>query len=71
MSRPYFSLGTLLQMVLSAGVAFAALKSPSELWASALFTTAVAFLLVAVLMAVHRRDRARAYWLGFALFAWL
>ena len=71
MSRPRFSLGTLLLMVLSAGVAFAALKSPSELWASALFTPAVAVLLVAVLLAVHRRDRARAYWLGFALFGWV
>ena len=71
MSRPHFSLGTLLLMVLSAGVAFAALKSPSELWASALFTTAVAVLLVAVLWAVHRRDRSRAYWLGFALFGWV
>jgi hypothetical protein len=71
MSRPRYSIGTLLLMVLFAGVAFAPLKSPSELWASALFTLAVAFLLVAVLLAVHRRVRARAYWLGFALFGWV
>ena len=71
MSRPRFSLGTLLLMVLFAGVAFAALKSPSDTWASALFTAAVAVLLVAVLLAVHRRDRGRAYWLGFALFGWV
>ncbi len=71
MSRPRFSLGTLLLAVLSAGVAFAALKSPSELWASALFTTAVAVLLVATLMAIHRRERGRAYWLGFALCGWV
>ena len=57
MSRPHFSLGTLLLAVLSAGVAFAALKSPSDTWASALFTTAVAVLLVATLGAVHRRER--------------
>ena len=48
MSRPHFSLGTLLVIVLFAGVAFAALKSPSDTWASALFTTAVAVLLVGV-----------------------
>ncbi len=71
MSRPHFSLGTLLLAVLFAGVAFAALKSPSETWASALFTLAVAVLLVATLGAVHRRERGRAYWLGFALFGWV
>jgi len=71
MSRPHFSLGTLLLAVLSAGVAFAALKSPSDTWASALFTLAVAVLLVATLGAVHRRERGRAYWLGFALFGWV
>lgn len=70
MSRLHFSLGTLLLAVLSAGVAFAALRSPSDTWASALFTLAVALLLVATLRAVHRRDHIRAYWLGFALFGW-
>ena len=71
MGRPRFSLGTLLLLVLSTGVAFAALKSPSNLWASALFTLAVAVLLVATLGAVHRHDRSRAYLLGFALFGWV
>ncbi|MEJ7637741.1 MAG: hypothetical protein WKF75_07055 [Singulisphaera sp.] len=69
MSRPHFSLGTLLLAVLSAG-------SPSPPWGGighlggGLFTLAVAVLLVATLGAVHRRDHIRAYWLGFALFGW-
>jgi hypothetical protein len=57
-------------VVLSIGVGFAALKGPSRLWASALFTVTLAVLLGASFGAVARRGLERMAWIGFAVFGW-
>jgi hypothetical protein len=58
-------------IVLFVGFGFAALRSGSALWASAVFTLTVAALSAAVLGVMARRGRARMTWAGFALFAWV
>jgi hypothetical protein len=68
--RVRFSLAALLTAVLAIGVACAALRYASELWASAAFSRALVLLLGAVLGALFRRSASRAFWVGFALFGW-
>jgi hypothetical protein len=52
------------------GVGFAALREASDLWESGIFTVTVGILMISTLLAVHRSESRRAYWLGFALFGW-
>jgi hypothetical protein len=68
MTRLRFTLAELMAAVIFIELGFAALRSASPLWASAVFTLTVAVLLVAVLGAMARRGRARMTWAGFALF---
>jgi hypothetical protein len=70
MRRFRFSIAHLLLLVLFSGVGFAALRSPSQLWASGWFSAALATLTIAVLVAVYRRGRRRAFWVGFASCGW-
>jgi hypothetical protein len=58
----------LMLSVLPVGVGLAALRDPSELWASALFTLTLLALLVSVLGTVARRGASQMAFLGFALF---
>jgi hypothetical protein len=69
MRRFRFSIGTLLLAVLAGGVGLAALRESTDAWDSGVFSVAVAMLLIAVLLALHREGARRAFWLGFALFA--
>jgi hypothetical protein len=66
-----FTIATLLGLVLFLAVGFAALREATELWDGAVFCTTLGVLSASVLLAVHRTDRRRAFWLGFALFGWL
>ena len=68
MRRFRFHLSTMLLIVLLTGVGFAALRESDEIWDSEVFTLVLAVLLVSILLAVHRTEKRRAYWLGFALF---
>jgi drug/metabolite transporter (DMT)-like permease len=63
-----FSIGSLLAVIGILGVALAALRNPSYLWATAAFTAALAAVVAAVVNTVLGRGARRAYWLGFALF---
>jgi hypothetical protein len=63
-----FSIGSLLAVIGIFGVALAALRNPSYLWANAAFTTALLAVTAAVVNTVYGRGGKRAYWLGFALF---
>ncbi len=63
--RPRITIAALVAFVAFCGVGLAALRNPHEIWASALFTTALALVLTATLGA--RRNRA---WLGYATFGW-
>src|SRR5690348_358666 len=70
MSRIRFTIASLLVVVLLVAVGFAALREASDPWDSGVFTLALAILLVSILLAVHRTESRRAFWLGFALFGW-
>jgi hypothetical protein len=68
MGRFRFSIAGLMGVVVFAGAGVAALREATSLWDSALFTAALATLLVAATLALYRDGRGRAFWLGFALF---
>ena len=68
MRRFRFHIGTLLATVLILGIAFAALRESNQIWDSGAFTLTLGILLTSVLLAVHRIEKRRALWLGFALF---
>ena len=68
MRRFRFRLGTLVILIIVLGVGFAALRESNDLWDSGLLTLTLTVLLISILLAVHRTERRRAFWLGFALF---
>jgi hypothetical protein len=70
MKRIRFNIASLLIVILIVGVGFAALRESNNLWDSGLFTLTVGVLLISVLLAVHRKEATRAFWLGFVLFGW-
>jgi hypothetical protein len=65
-----FSIASLLLVVLFVAVAFAALRKADDLWDSIVFSLTVGLLLASVLLAIHRTESRRAFWLGFALCGW-
>ena len=71
MRRIRFNIASLLGVILVLGVGFAALRESSDLWESGLFTATLGVLLISILLAVHRTESRRAFWLGFALFGWI
>ncbi len=70
MRIPRFTIRSLLGVVLFVAIAVAALRASTDAWDGWLFALTSLILLTTVLLAVHRTDRKRAYWLGFALFGW-
>jgi hypothetical protein len=71
MGRFRITIARLLLVVAYCGVMFAALRSPSWIWASTIFSLVVASLAAATLTAVYRLGARRAFWTGFALCGWL
>jgi hypothetical protein len=67
MRRIRFNIASLLLVVLMLSVGFAALRESSDLRDSALFTLTLGVLLVSILLAIHRSESRRAYWMGFSL----
>lgn len=70
MRLPRYKIRTLLGVVLFVAIGVAALRAADDVWDGCLLGLTSLCLLTAVLLAVHRTDRRRAYWLGFALFGW-
>lgn len=70
MRRFRFSIAGLLGVVSFIAVALAALRASTAAWDGCLLGLALAVLLTATLLAVHRTHHKRAYWLGFVLFGW-
>ena len=68
MKRIRFNIASLLVVVLLLAVSFAGLREATELWDSGLFTLTLGVLLISILLAVHRTEKRRPFWLGFALF---
>jgi hypothetical protein len=71
MRRFRFHLGTIVIVVLFIGVGIAALRESNEIWDSGIFSVTFGVFLVSILLAIHRTERRRAFWLGFALFGWI
>jgi hypothetical protein len=67
MKRIRFNIATLLVVVLFVAVGFAGLRQADEMWDSGLFTVTIGVLLISILVAIHRPEKRRAFWLGFAL----
>ncbi len=68
MRRIRFTIANLLVVVLFVSVGFAALRESSDLWDIGLFSLTLGVLLISILLAVHRTESRRAFWLGFAIF---
>jgi hypothetical protein len=67
MRRPRFNIDSLVLLVVVSAIGVAALRESSDIWDGGLLGLTLLILLVAVLLAIHRTDRRRAYWLGFTL----
>ncbi len=63
-----FTIASLLVVVFLVGVGFAGLREANESWDSGLFSLTIAVLLLSIVLAIHRAEKRRAFWLGFALF---
>jgi hypothetical protein len=70
MKRVRFNIASLLSVILVIGVGFAALRESSDLWDSGFLTLTLTALLISILLAVHRTESRRSFWIGFALFGW-
>jgi hypothetical protein len=70
MRRPRSSIGSALRIIGILGVALAAFRDPSYLWANITFSTAFAALVLAIVNVLYSRGARRAYWTGFALCGW-
>ena len=66
MTRFQFSIASLLVVVLFLAVGFAALRESGDLWDSGLLSLTIGVLLISILLAFHRTETRRAFWLGFA-----
>ena len=62
-----FSIRHLLVATAAIATGCAALLNANEWWVSGLLSGTLAMLVVAIMLAVYRRERARAFWFGFAL----
>jgi hypothetical protein len=65
--KPRFSLAAIAAAIGSCGVAFAALRSPSHLWANATYTGVCIALVLAAINVAFSRGRSRAFWAGFLM----
>jgi hypothetical protein len=68
MRRIRFNIASMLVAVLVLGAGFAALRASNDLWDSGLFSLTLTVLLISILLAIHRSEAQRSFWIGFALF---
>lgn len=66
-----FSLKQLFLWTAFVALGCVALRNASDIWSAALLGLVILVLAAAVLLAVFRGDRQRAFWIGFATFGWL
>ncbi|HEV3164496.1 MAG TPA: hypothetical protein VGZ22_10760 [Isosphaeraceae bacterium] len=67
MRRPRFSIAKLLAAIAFCGVAFAALRYPTFLWARVLVSLSLASLVLALINVIFSQKQNRAFWLGFLI----
>jgi hypothetical protein len=68
MSRLRFHIATFVILILLLGVCLAALRESNEAWDSSIFSLTLGVLIISILLAIHRTEKRRAFWMGFALF---
>lgn len=71
MNRLRLSLAALMAVIGLVAIGIAALRFSKPLWASAVFSLAVALFSVGILGACTPHGRFRMAWLGFAAFGWI
>ena len=71
MPKLRFNIASMLVIILVLAIGFAALRESNDLWDSGVFTLTIGVLLISILLAVHRTESRRAFWIGFALFGWV
>jgi hypothetical protein len=70
MKRFRTSILGMVVVIAAFAMAFAALRSASDLWFGAVYTFTVVLLLLAVIVARFRPGDEKAFWFGFAVFGW-
>jgi hypothetical protein len=70
MRDPRYNIASMLGAISFVAGGFAALREANDEWDSRLFSLTLGLLLNAVLLAFHRTDARRAFWIGVALFGW-
>ena len=70
MRDPRYNIASMLGAISFVAVGFAALREATDQWDSGLFSLTLGVLLNAVLLAVHRTEARRAFWIGLVLFGW-
>jgi hypothetical protein len=63
-----FKIRGLMMAVVATAVSVAALRDANDLWAGVFMLFVAGLLGAAILGSIHLRDRAGAWWLGFAIF---
>ena len=71
MRRLRLSIAQIMLLVLLIGLAIGVLRSPSPLLARVTWTSTAALLCWAIVAAIFRPVRHRAFWSGFAVFGWV
>jgi hypothetical protein len=76
MRRLRFSIASVMAFILYAAIGLAAYANVDNPWYGrvlddAYYMITVFILAIATILAVLRRDRSRAMWLGFAVFGWV
>jgi hypothetical protein len=71
MPRFRLSISILMVAIVLLAAGFAALRTPTPLWANVWFSIAMGLLVLAIPAAVYRREEQRAFWVGFAACGWV
>jgi hypothetical protein len=71
MKRLRFSVAGLMAVILLFAVGMAALRAPTDLWASGMFTAAITLFSTSILGAMATRGSARLSWPVVAVFGWI
>jgi hypothetical protein len=67
-SKFRFSIRTILIIIAYAAIALPGLVHPTRAWVGVMYGITVVLLFYSIVTAIYQTERARAFWIGFALF---